>query len=149
MSETEEQVDTDMAVEFFKIFSTYLTRQPKTAIWVLDAITTDLDHIIRSGDQNSHDLHYYLGRIESIQRLLWVRDSSKVVYDALANPKGVSDLLRAITFLAKAYNLITDSNNAGPAFVIDSLDKASDKLFDILRDIIDNTEKKINASSSA
>jgi hypothetical protein len=149
MSQTEEQVDTERALEFFRIFSAYLARQPKTAIWALHAVTTDLNHVIRSGDQISHDLHYYLGRIEGIEKLLWVRDSSKVVLDALSNSQAVSDLLRAITFLAKAYILITDNNNAGPAFVIDSLDKASDKLFDILRDIIDNTEKKVKESSPA
>ena len=149
MSQTEEQVDTDRALEFFKVFSTYLVRQPKTAIWVLHAVTGDLNHVIRSGDQASHDLHYYLGRVESIERLFWVRDSSKVITDALSNSQAISDLLRAITFLAKAYIMITDNSNIGPAFVIDSLDKASDKLLDILRDIIDNVEKKINASSSA
>ena len=148
MSETKEQVDTERALEFFKVFSTYLAKQPKTGIWVLHAVTGDLNHVIRSGDQVSHDLHYYLGRVESIERLLWIRDSSKVILDALAKSQAVLDLLRAITFLAKAYIMITDNSNTGPAFVIDAIDKASDKLLDILRDIIDNVEKKINASSS-
>jgi hypothetical protein len=138
----EAQATTQVGLEFFGALNDFFDKEPRTMIWLLHVIAGKVKESLEVVSGLPSDAYSSMGRIDTIQGLLWDNDRNDVVIDAITDHDTKLGLLSTIAALAKLYNTIMGSGGVNPSVIRDRLEDIAVALNEILKAILDKAEAK-------